>query len=78
MSYYPLIDLFCQFLKEIINYIKIKRIEDHSKNPYAHEEMDIKSFVERMENVYKIVRPLYSQNVEFGTKLDFQLGEARF
>lgn len=26
MSYYPLIDFFCNVLKEIINYIKIKRM----------------------------------------------------
>lgn len=33
MSYYPFIDFFCQFLLQLINYIKIKRIEEHSKNP---------------------------------------------
>ena len=31
MSYYPLLDFFCQFLLQIINHIKIKRIEEHSK-----------------------------------------------
>ena len=46
MSYYPLIDFFCNVLKEIINFIKIKRMEEHAKHPGEHEElMDIKSVV---------------------------------
>lgn len=78
MSYYPLIDFFCQILKELINYIKIKRIEENSKNPGSHEKLDIKSVVEQMEGASSLFKPLYSKSVEIGTKLEFKLGEATF
>lgn len=45
MSYYPFVNFFCQFLVEVINYIKIKRIEEHSKNPTAWQNFDIKYVV---------------------------------
>ena len=48
MSCFPLIDFFCQFLKELINYIKINRIEDHSKNPIGFDDMDAKFIVQQM------------------------------
>lgn len=42
MSCYPFINFFCQFLLELINYIKIKRIEEHTKNPTNLSKIDIK------------------------------------
>ena len=60
MSYYPLIDFFCQFLKELINFIKINRIEEHAKNPNSQQDIDIKSIVNQMVKAKQVFKPLYS------------------
>ena len=64
MSYYPLIDFFCQFLKELINFIKINRIEDKNKSSGevedAHKNTSIESIVEQLIKAKDMFRPLYS------------------
>ena len=78
MSYYPLIDFFCQFLKELVNYIKINRIEDHSKNPTTHKDIDIKSIVEQMVDAKNVFKPLYASTVEYGQTFELKVGAAEF
>ena len=78
MSYYPLIDFFCQFLKELVNYIKINRIEDHSKNPTTHKDIDIKSIVEQMVDAKNVFKPLYASTVEYGQTFELKVGAAKF
>lgn len=41
MSYYPFIDFFCQFLLQLINHIKIKRIEEHANSGQNYKKIDI-------------------------------------
>ena len=64
MSYYPLIDFFCQFLKELINFIKINRIEDKNKSSGevedTHKNTSIESIVEQLIKAKDMFRPLYS------------------
>lgn len=77
MSYYPFIDFFCQFLLQLINYIKIKRIEVHSKNPQNWEYFDIKYVSRQLDEAMEVLKPLFKQKIDEGIKFDYKLGEAQ-
>ena len=66
-------------LKEIINFIKIKRMEEHAKHPGELEYiMDIKSVVNNMESAFDKFKPFYTAEVDVGKEIDLELGQAKF
>lgn len=63
MSSYPFVNFFCQFLLELINYIKIKRIEEHSKNPVNWSNFDVKYVCSQLEEAVSGLKPLFDKEV---------------
>lgn len=74
MSYYPFVNFFCQFLLELINYIKIKRIEEHSKNPVNWSNFDVKYVCRQLEEAVSGLKPLFEKEVTEAMKFEYQLG----
>jgi hypothetical protein len=63
MSYYPFIDFYCAFLLKLLDYIKIKRIEEHSKEPEDYQSIDIKYVARQLEAAGPLLTHLFDRKI---------------